>query len=36
VLGGAGSVLLGLIAARAVLHPAESVLDELEAGRDNT
>jgi CrcB protein len=36
VLGGAACVLVGLYAARAVLHPAESVLDELEAGEDET
>ena len=36
VLGGVACVLLGLMAARAVLHPADSVLDELEAGEDET
>ena len=36
VLGGAVCVVLGLAAARAVLHPAESMLDELEAGEDQT
>lgn len=36
VLGGAGAVVLGLLAARAVLHPAETMLDELEAGEELT
>jgi CrcB protein len=36
VLGGAGCVVLGLLAARAVLHPAETMLDDLEAGEDLT
>jgi CrcB protein len=36
VLGGAAAVVLGLVAARAVLHPAESMLEELEAGEDQT
>jgi CrcB protein len=36
VFGGAGCVVVGLVAARAVLHPAESMLDELEAGEDLT
>ncbi len=36
VLGGVGCVVLGLFGARAVMHPAESVLAELEAGEDQT
>ena len=36
VLGGAGCVVLGLVGAGAVLHPADSVLAELEAGEDQT
>lgn len=36
VLGGAGCVLLGLVTARAVLDPRESLLAELEAGEDQT
>ena len=36
VLGGVACVLLGLMAARAVLHPSDSVLEELEAGEDET
>jgi CrcB protein len=32
VAGGAACVFAGLTAARAVLHPSESLLDELEAG----
>jgi fluoride exporter len=36
VLGGCLCVLLGLYAARAVLHPVESALAELEAGEDLT
>jgi CrcB protein len=36
VLGGAGCVLLGLSVMRAALHPAESALDDLEAGEDQT
>ena len=36
VVGGAGCVLAGLLGARAVLHPKESLLDELEAGEDRT
>jgi CrcB protein len=34
--GGVGGVLVGLLAARAVLHPRETVLAELEAGEDRT
>jgi CrcB protein len=36
VLGGTGCVLTGLLAARAALHPGDSVLAELEAGEDQT
>jgi len=36
VLGGATCVLLGLLGARALLHPSDTVLDELEAGEDET
>ena len=36
VVGGVGGVLLGLFAARAVLHPSETMLAELEAGEDQT
>jgi CrcB protein len=36
VLGGTGCVLLGLLAARAVLHRSESVPTEVEAGEDRT
>ncbi len=36
VLGGAACVLLGLYVARAALHPAESLLDDLEGGEDQT
>ena len=36
VLGGPACVVLGLAGARAVLHPAESMLEELEAGEDQT
>ena len=36
VIGGAAAVLAGLLVARAVLHPGESVLAELEAGEDET
>jgi fluoride exporter len=36
VLGGPACVLLGLLATRAVLRPADSVLQELVAGEDQT
>jgi fluoride exporter len=36
VLGGTACVVLGLTGARAVLRPAETVLDELGAGEDQT
>ena len=36
VLGGVAAVLAGLLAARVVLHPAEPVRAELEAGEDRT
>jgi fluoride exporter len=36
VVGGAACVLLGLYAARAVLHPAETVRAELAAGEEET
>ena len=36
VVGGVGGVLLGLLAARAVLHPSETVPAELQAGEDQT
>ena len=36
LLGGSTGVLLGLLAARAVLHLADTVLAELEAGEDQT
>jgi CrcB protein len=36
VVGGPAGVLLGLLAARAALHLADTVLAELEAGEDQT
>jgi hypothetical protein len=36
LVGGSTGVLLGLLAARAVLHPSDTVLAELEAGEDQT
>jgi fluoride exporter len=36
VLGGIGCVVLGLAGARAVLRPAETALEELAAGADQT
>jgi CrcB protein len=36
LVGGCTGVLVGLVAARAVLHPSDSVLAELEAGEDET
>jgi CrcB protein len=36
VLGGIACVLLGLTGARAVLHPTETALEDLEAGEDQT
>ena len=36
VLGGIACVVVGLVGARAVLRPAETVLEDLEAGEDQT
>ena len=36
VLGGVACVVLGLVGARAVLRPAETALEDLEAGEDQT
>ena len=36
LVGGVAAVATGLLATRAVLHPPESVLDELAAGEDET
>jgi fluoride exporter len=36
VLGGVVCVVLGLVGARAVLRPAETALEDLEAGEDQT
>jgi CrcB protein len=36
VLGGVACVVLGLVGARAVLRPAETALEDLEAGMDQT
>ena len=36
VLGGVACVVLGLVGARAILRPAETALDDLEAGEDQT